>query len=431
MKKGKHVKHTTPKILVGLLALVVLPSTVMAAGFNIYEQSAKASGLAGAWVAQADDAAANWYNPAALVWLEDSEFQIGTNFITAGEDSEFTSSDIRFGLVQEQTFEAEGSIETPSHLYFAQKVHPNVAYGIGINNPFGLVTDWQTRPVSFSAARSELVTFFVNANVAFRLTEHTSIAVGIAYVDADLKEFSREVPIDLDGNPLNGFSVIGHSNLSGTGDDTAWNVALHHKQNNWSFGLTYRSDVTVGIDGNVRFSNFGPISQFFVDSPGTADLKLPDMAAIGFAWSPGANSSWTFETDIAWAGWSVFDSLQVDITNNVPGFVDDIDLREDWDDTLSYRFGAVKRTGNAEWRFGAVFDEQTVPADTLRASIPDAERYAPTIGYGRQGNKWSFDAYYMALFTSESTAIGTEEGVIQGEFSSFAHLGGVTLTRRF
>lgn len=425
------MKTPISRILLGLLVLGLLPSSLFAAGFNIYEQSAKASGLAGAWVAQADDAAANWYNPAALVWLEGSEFQIGTNLITAGEDSDFTSSDARFGLFQEQTFEAEGSIETPSHIYFAQKVHPNVAYGIGITNPFGLVTDWQTRPVTFSAARSELVTFYVNANVAFRLTEHTSVAVGLAYVDADLKEFSREVPIDLDGNPLNGFSVIGNTNLSGTGDDSSWNVALHHKKANWSFGLTYRSDVTVGIDGNVTFDNFGPLSPFFNNSPGTADLHLPDMAAIGFAWSPGGNSNWTIETDIAWAGWSVFESLQVDIDNNVPGFVDDIDLREDWDDTLSYRLGVTKRSGRAEWRFGAVFDEQTVPADTLRPSIPDAERYAPTIGYGRKGNKWSVDAYYMALFTSDSSAVGTEEGVIQGEFSSFAHLGGVTLTRRF
>lgn len=425
------MKRSITRHLVGGLALVLLPSSLMAAGFNIYEQSAKASGLAGAWVAQADDAAANWYNPAALVWMEGSEFQVGTNLITAGGDTEFTSSDIRFGLTQETTFEAEGSIETPSHLYFAQKVHPNIAYGIGITNPFGLVTDWQTRPVTFAAQRSELVTFFLNANVAFRLTEHTSVAVGLSYVDADLKEFSREVPIDLDGNPFNGFEVVGATNLSGTGDDTAWNVALHHRQDNWSFGLTYRSDVTVGIDGNVEFQNFGPLSPFFVNSPGTADLHLPDMAAIGFAWSPGANSDWTIETDIAWAGWSVFDALQVDIANNVPGFVNDIDLREDWDDTLSYRMGVTKRSGNSEWRFGLVFDEQTVPEDTLRPSIPDAERFAPTFGYGRKGNKWNVDAYYMPLFVSDSTAVGTEEGVIQGEYSSFAHLGGITVSRRF
>lgn len=426
-----HVDTFRSKILLGLSALALLPATLQGAGFNIYEQGAKASGLAGAWVAQADDAAANWYNPAALVWMEGSEFQIGTNLITVGDATEFTSSDIRFGLTQEQTFEPEGSIETPSHVYFAQKVHPNVAYGIGITNPFGLVTDWQTRPVTFSATTSELVTFYVNANVALRLTENTSIAIGAAFVDAEIKGFGREIPIDLDGNPLNGFEVIGTSDLTGSGDDIGWNVALHHKQANWSFGLTYRSDVTVTLDGNIAFDNFGPLSPFFNDSPGTADLKLPDMAAIGFAWSPRTNSPWTFEVDVAWAGWSVFDTLDVDVANNLPGFVDDINLREDWDDTFSYRFGATHASGNTEWRFGFVFDEQTVPEDTLRPSIPDADRYAPTIGYGRKGSNWSFDAYYMPLFFSDSTAVGTDEGVIQGEYESFAHLAGATLSWRF
>lgn len=268
------------KSAASLLALALVTTPVFGAGFGIYENGAKASGMAGAWVAQADDAAANWYNPAALVWLEGSELQFGTNLITAGGDTEITSSDPRFGLFNEQTFEMESNLATPSHFYFRQSVSSNFAWGIGINNPFGLVTDWQQRPVTFSARKSELVTFYVNPNVALRLTDTLSIGLGVTYVDAEIEEFSREVPIDLDGNPFNGFEVIGSSNLTGTGDDFGWNVALHKKGNGYSFGLTYRSGVTVGIDGNIDFENFGPLSPFFNDSPGTADLELPDVAAM-------------------------------------------------------------------------------------------------------------------------------------------------------
>lgn len=414
----------------GLVALVLITSPSFGSGFGIYENGAKASGMAGAWVAQADDAAANWYNPAALVWLEGSELQFGTNLITAGGDTELTSSDPRFGLFTEQTFEMESNLATPSHFYFRQKVNPNFAWGIGINNPFGLVTDWQQRPVTFSARKSELVTFYLNPNVAFRLTETLSVGLGLTYVDAEIKEFSREAPIDLDGNPLNGFEVIGSSNLTGSGDDIGWNIALHQKTATYSFGLTYRSDVTVGIDGNIDFENFGPLSPRFNDSPGTADLNLPDIAAIALAWQ--GSRGWTYEIDVVWTGWSAFDTLAVDIENNVPGFVEDINLREDWDDTFSYRLGFNKTLGSGnEFRFGVLFEEGAVPEDTLRPSIPDADRFAPTIGYSFNGSKWGVDAYYMALFIDDITAQGLEEGLIQAEYSSFVHLAGVTASYTF
>ena len=57
------------KQLIAVAAALFATVPAMASGFSIYEQSAKASGQAGAWVARADDAAANWYNPAALVKL--------------------------------------------------------------------------------------------------------------------------------------------------------------------------------------------------------------------------------------------------------------------------------------------------------------------------------------------------------------------------
>ena len=424
------MQSTRPILAVALL-FVLLAGPLHAAGFNIYEQGAKPSALAGAWVAQADDAAAAWFNPAALVWLEGSEFQIGTNIIPAGSDTEFTSSDPRFGLSSPTTFEMDTNLVTPSHLYYRHKINNNFALGVAITNPYGLVTDWQDRPVTFSASRSELATFFVNPSLAMRLTHTWSLAVGVSYVYADLKDFGREIPIDLDGNPLNGFEVIGASNLTGDGSDLGWNIALHHKGNGYNFGLTYRSKVDVDIDGAIDFQGFGPLSPFFASSTGSAVLNLPDTAAIGLSWDS-ASRNWTYELNIAWSGWSTFDTLDVDIDNNVPGFVEDISLREDWDDTFSYRFGATKRTASGnEWRFGFVYDEQTVPDDTLRPSIPDGDRYGPSFGYGLNRDRWSADFYYFPIFFSEASAVGTEEGVIQGEYSSFVQLAGVTFRRRF
>lgn len=421
-------RSLTQGALLGVLALALTASSVAASGFNIYEQGGKASGLSGAFVAQADDASANWYNPAALVWLEGSEFQIGTNLITAGGDTEFTSSDPAFGLTSPVTFEPEDSIETPSHVYYTKKLNSNIAFGIGVNNPFGLVTEWQTRPITFSAVRSDLVTFVINPNVAFRLTESWSVAIGADYIMAEVKDFSREVPINLDANPRT-FEVVGFSNLSGDGDDIGWNVALSHRTDNSSFGLTYRSGFSVDIDGDIEYANFGPLAAAFPSSPGTTTLELPAMAAAGFSF--GLSDAVTMEIDVAWAEWSAFKELAIDIENNTQ-FSRDLVVREDWDDSMSYRLGVSFASSEANsWLFGVVYDESPVPEETLRPSIPDANRTGASIGFDHDGSSWGLNLYYMALQFDDIDAFRGEEGVINGTYESFVQLAGGSLSFKF
>jgi long-chain fatty acid transport protein len=421
------VRNPVRKLGLGLVGLVVA-SSAGASGFSIFEQGTKASGVSGAWVALADDASANWYNPAALVWLEGNQFQIGTNLITAGGDTEFTSADPAFGLRQATTFEPDGSIETPSHFYYTHKVNPNFAFGIGVTNPFGLVTSWDTRPITFSAVESELVTFVVNPNVAMRLTDEWSIAIGANYMLADVKSFSREVPVNLDANPAT-FEVVGYSNLTGDGSEVGWNVAISRRSSVSSFGLTYRSGFSVDIDGDIEYANFGPIAGFFPSSPGSTVLELPAQAQIG--WGFALSNSFWMEVDVAWAEWSAFQELAIDIENNT-NFSRDLIVEENWDDSMSYRLGLIWNTSDTStWRFGVVYDESPVPEETLRPSIPDANRAGASIGYGYKGSRMDFDVYYMALTFDDITATRGAEGVINGTYESFAHLAGFGLNFRF
>ena len=413
----------------GFLSTALLAGTAFASGFSIYEQGAKASGVAGAFVATADDASANWYNPANLVWLDGTQFQVGGNFITAGGDTELTVLDPSFGVFQETVFEPEDSIETPVHLYYTKKVSSNVAWGVGITTPFGLVTEWAQRPITFTAGKSELRTFVLNPNIAFRLTETFSVAVGVDYMFADVGSFSREVPLDLDGNPLNGFEVVGFSNLSGDTTELGWNVALSYQGDSTSFGFTYRTGFDLGIDGRIDYSDFGPLSPFFPSTTGTAAIELPAQAAIG--WGVQLTNSLSFEVDVAYSEWSSFDRIAVDLDNETV-FSRDFDVVENWDDTFSYRLGLIWKTSpQNEWRFGAVLDESPVPEDHLRPSIPDAERKGLTVGFGHKGDKMNLDLYYMPLWFDDITAVPGVEGVVAGTYETFVQLAGVSVNWRF
>ena len=60
-----------------LLTVLALPAFLFANGFDIYEQSAKAVGLGGAFIAQADDPSAIFFNPAGIVQLEGTQLSLG------------------------------------------------------------------------------------------------------------------------------------------------------------------------------------------------------------------------------------------------------------------------------------------------------------------------------------------------------------------
>src|SRR5262245_6794122 len=136
-------------VLMAAAALAVAPA--FGSGFGFYEQGAKASGQAGAWVARADDASANWYNPAALVHLEGREVQFGFNYVQSGDDTHFTPT-----ATPGVTIDAVPEGVAPFQFYFSQKINERIAWGVGLNTPFGLATSWDDPTITPFARRSEL-----------------------------------------------------------------------------------------------------------------------------------------------------------------------------------------------------------------------------------------------------------------------------------
>lgn len=410
--------------LTAMAVALLIPASAFASGFSVYEQSAAASGRAGAWTAGVDDAAANWYNPAALAWLDGSEVQFGINGIFAGYDTELTTSDPEILVMQETTFGAEGHAVTPIHLYYGSRISDTLSWGLGINNPYGLISEWDEQPIPVFFRKGSLVTFVVNPNLALRLSDNWSVAAGLDYVYAEVQDFSADVALGV--NPQGPSFIIGGTrNLTGEGDDLGWNVAVSYRGDVVRAGLTYRSGLSPEIDGDLTFTEslIPPLS----NSPATAELNLAPQAALGVAWD--ATDQLEIEIDLAWAGWSDFDQLAIDVQNEIPGLLGDFALRQNWDDTFSYRVGASwHQNASHEWRFGALWDESPIPSDTLRPSIPDSDRWAPTIGYGYTGSRWTVDVYYMYLVFTDADAQGNiQEGVIDGTYSSAGHITGITI----
>jgi long-chain fatty acid transport protein len=402
-------------LLAGCLSAVAIAGPAFASGFSVYEQGAKASAQAGAFAARADDPAANWYNPAGLARQKGIAFQIGANLITIGSDTTLDMADDQLGT---GSFEAIQNNEFPIHIYFAHKINDRIAWGFGINNPFGLTSEWKNWPVTAASKRAEFMTFVFNPNIAFALGEHWSLAVGLDYLYANVSEFSSQLAQTL---PLT-------QNLTGNGDAFGFNLAGKFESGPWSAGLTYRSAFSPTVDGDVKVA--------VVSLPASAEIRLPAQASIAGAYKLGQD--WDFEMDFAWSQWSRFDSLDIDVTVPGSGTVRNSQA-EDWKDTYSVRFGAGYRIAEVhELRFGALWDKNPIPDNRLRPSIPDGDRWSVTLGYGYAGKRWGIDAYYMPLFFQDRQAkrdpgleFGEDDTVISGTYSSFVHLLGATVSVKF
>ena len=55
------------------LLFLAAPAASFAAGFSVFEAGAKALGMGGAFVAQADDPSAIFFNPAGIASLENTQ----------------------------------------------------------------------------------------------------------------------------------------------------------------------------------------------------------------------------------------------------------------------------------------------------------------------------------------------------------------------
>ena len=400
---------------------------VSGSGYSIYEQGAKAMGNAGAFSARADDPSALFFNPAGILQLEGIQAQMGTTaiFLTG---SRFQSS------ITGDDFRQEDNLAWPSSLYFTQKLGDDWAWGLGFTSPFGLKTQWgpgfEGRYISREA---NVAVVNVNANAARRLGKSWSVALGIDYAKADIRELSRNIDFSIVGQP------DGFTKLTGDGNDIGWNVAARWaSESGWLWGGSYRSEMKPDINGDVKFEDIptaGPVSPAaFPDGPASASLPLPATFATGVGYI--SRGKWEGEFDIVWTGWSSFDHLQIDLKNNTL-LLEDVDQTEDWKDTLSFRAGYIYRLNDEhQVRLGFYFDQNPIPDEHVRPRLPDADRSSAQVGYGYAGKSgFTFDFAYQALFFDDRSVKGnpasTDDPVQPGLYENFTHLVGVSFGWKF
>jgi long-chain fatty acid transport protein len=426
-------------VFTALVALAAGP--IHAAGFSIFEQGTKAMGMAGAFTAQADDPSALFHNAGGLAFATKRDVSVGATWIH-GTKAEFEGVAPFPG--PGYTAEQKKLSEFPPHLYYVQPINNIWKFGLGIETPFGLVTEWED-PDQFAgrfvSTKASLQVIDLNPTIGWQITPNFGLGFG-AIGRFSKVELNRNVPFQ---NPFTFQTIdIGHLQLESDFDTGyGWNVGLLHKVNNsFSWGLSYRSKVKVEYEGDARVNRIltgnaqldavlATQVPFDRPLPVETEIEFPDEASLGLAFALSPNL--LLETDFNWTGWSSFEEVPITFTGTTTGgsgnSLPDTVIPEHWDDANNYRVG-LRWTASptSQWRFGAVFDETPQPEESVSPLLPDADRTGVTLGYGHTG-AIGFDVAVMYLDFKERTRNKSfpGEGPFFGAYNTQAVLLGFTL----
>jgi|KBSMisStandDraft_5_1062788.scaffolds.fasta_scaffold92973_1 long-chain fatty acid transport protein len=384
-----------------------------AAGFALIEQSASGMGnaFAGA-AATAEDASTIFYNPAGMSLLQGTQVTIGAHAIDlSAKFSNSGSSSIPLGaqLIGSQpggNGGDAGGLAVVPNLYFAMPIGDRLNFGIGINAPFGLVTEYDDNWIGrFQGIKSELTTYNINPALSFKVNDTFAIGAGVNYqhLDANLTN-----AVLLPGAPIEG-----RAEVDANDDAWGWNVGvLFQPSPSTKIGASYRSKLEYKLEGTTTVNLVNGVPIAAASGATTADVTLPDSFSLSLAQR--LNDKWEFLADATFTRWSEIN--RINIVNSTNGTLRE-SLLLDFDDTWRYSIGANYKL-NEKWTLkgGVAYDQTPVKGATTRSvRLPDTDRTWLSLGAGlkvQQSGKLDFA--YSHIFLKDADINSTRSQQVPG-----------------
>ncbi len=375
-------------------------------GFDNPDQDARATGQGEAFVAQADDASAIYYNPAGLTQIKGTE-------ITSGMEVSFPDSKLRGGGSGE---EMNTMAEIP-HLYASSDfglTNSPWRFGLGFTVPFGNAADYsKTGPFRYLITSASLAVYDIQPTVAYKVNEHLSLGAGLNVYLADTRLY-RDVSFS--PFPDGKFGFGGKGEAFGATAGLLWKITPQH-----TIGLLYRSPFNINFSGTGTLNTpVGPQTH-----SSTAVIEFPQSVKAGYAFRPVPQLK--LEADVEWINWDTLNNVKL----HAPGTsFDGTTIPFNWLDSFYYEFGAQYEI-NDKWtvRGGYIYSINTVPNGTFGPSVPDSNRSIFSIGGGYSTKRLSVDLVYQYSLSEDRTV--NNGTAADGTWESYGNTVMVTTSLKF
>jgi len=376
-----------------LFVLFVLgSSTVFAGGFQLNEHGARPMALGGAFTAIVNDASAVYWNAAGMSFLEGTNFILGAALIAPSTTFRGVTPEIDKSIMVSQTF-------YPPHFFVTHQISKQFSVGLGASVPFGLGTLWESNWVGRNlAVETELQTIAVPLVVSWRIQDNLSISAGGSYHHASVI-ISRATSL---------FPFEGEGFIHLEGDSAfGYNFGVLWKPSDMvSVGASFRSQVDFSFEGTAEATGPDWAESLLPSGDISADLTTPVNIQGGVAVQ--VIKPLRLSADFQWVGWSSYDTLAVDFTDDA---FDDLAAPRLYEDSYIIRFGAQYDFNDKYSLLGGVyFDSNPVAPENLSPSLPDSDRLGFSIGLDAKiTENIGVSGSYLFIRSSELTVTNSNE----------------------
>ena len=408
--QARSIKRTRVAAAVGGVVLALSSGYALGAAFALQENSGSGVGNAFAGgAAAAEDASTVWSNPAGMSRLVSPEVAAAIHFVTPSfKFRDSGSAPAAFQSLGGTGGDA-GSLNIIPNFYVTAPINRTWSVGLGVNAPFGLVTEYDDAWLGrFQAVKSEIKTINVNPSVSWRVNDSFSVGVGVNWQRVDA-ELTTKVNYSAALAQAAGQAAAGglippaqlptilaatppglESKAKVEGDDSAWgwNIGfLWDVTPQTRVGGQYRSSIKYNVSGNVSFDNptlpalpapLAPVFGLLANGVNAtlvnggitlAELELPDVANLSVFHK--LNDRWDLMADLQFTRWSTFKELKFLRTNGALLSL----TPENFDDAWRVSAGATYHMNDA-WSFrgGLAWDQTPTSTADRTPRLPDESR---------------------------------------------------------
>ena len=446
-----HVRplHLTTARLVAVMTLfsVTQPSASHADGFRNPFQSGAASAQGNAFTAQADDASAVFYNPAAMTQLQGVQLLGGVEFVNV--DTHFenpagatTENDLGgpFGMPPPMQFFVTA---TPTDLGISWL--GDLTAGFGLQSLFGFASKYPSNgPLQTAITSASLPLLNIKPTLAYRFTDWLSLGLGgdiFTFWPAVVGEAQQKFV----SPGLPGIAAGDHVKITGSGTTAGFNASAlvtllrtRSRAPRVNFGFVYRSQSDLPLNGKLSVNSMSVAKS-------QSSLHFPDSYTVGLAVWPlrDRESEWKIETDVDYVRWSTIRKLEFRFSNGVV-----LSTPQDWRNAVSFGIGTeyrwLKLSSHPDWdlalRASYNHSQTPVPDKNFNPAFPDSNVHVLSFGFGltcHPGGKFlafkdcgqpdsenahreniGLDMAYQVLFLESRTVTGNPNPAVNGKYQT-------------